>query len=229
MFRHGTAFTFANSRKDRFTVHRLKLFTAIAATALVTLGLSPAAPTANAQPGGLPPIGAEIPCSMYAANVPVRIHAATLSLDFRGGIKVRVEVNPDDPVRSVRLKVVGFRMEADLIDVGEIGIGKVIIEQNEVDVAPQSLLKLTQNFPPRYENLLVLNFTLTIDAIGGDRADVPLVLETRNPAVLIGNLTQFPPRGDLYRLQNPVDLVLPDAPDLTIATIDRFPVKVGGI
>ncbi len=56
----------------------------------------------------------------------------------------------------------------------------------------------------------------------------PLILTTKDPALLIGKLTQFPPKGDLYQLQNPVDLVLPDDADTTIATIEKFPVKVGG-
>lgn len=57
----------------------------------------------------------------------------------------------------------------------------------------------------------------------------PVILTTKDPAKLIGKLTQFPPRGDLYQLQNPVDLVMPDDPDTTIATIQKFPVKVGGL
>ncbi|AXB48191.1 hypothetical protein A4R43_00360 [Amycolatopsis albispora] len=68
---------------------------------------------------------------------------------------------------------------------------------------------------------------MTVDT--GARTHEPLVLTTKEPAQLIGRLTQFPPRGDLYRLQNPVDLVLPDNPDTTIATIERFPVKIGGL
>lgn len=70
--------------------------------------------------------------------------------------------------------------------------------------------------------------TITIDQPDDARSE-PLVLTTKDPALLIGKLTQFPPRGDLYQLQNPVDLVLPDDPDTTIATIQRFPVKVGGL
>ncbi|KAI8874368.1 hypothetical protein GQ42DRAFT_159843 [Ramicandelaber brevisporus] len=57
----------------------------------------------------------------------------------------------------------------------------------------------------------------------------PLVLTTKNPAKLVGQLTQFPPRGDLYQLQSPVELVLPDEPETTIATIEKFPVKMGGL
>ncbi|CAO3568993.1 unnamed protein product [Mortierella alpina] len=183
--------------------------------------------TACAQTG-LPPIGAEIPMSMLAINVPMRIRTSLVTVDFRGGMKQRVEFNPDDPTNSRRLRIVGFRMSAELPDNG----GTLTIEQNDIDVDAKSLLKLTQRFPPRYEQVTLLSFTLTIDqpderSLAKRRE--PLVLTTKDPMKLIGQLTQFPPRGDLYQLQNPVDLVLPDDPDTTIATIQKFPVKIGGL
>ncbi|KUM84455.1 hypothetical protein AQI88_41805 [Streptomyces cellostaticus] len=66
---------------------------------------------------------------------------------------------------------------------------------------------------------------MVIDQSGGE----PLILTTKAPAKLIGKLTQYPPKGDLYQLQEPVDLVLPDDPDTVIATIQKFPAKVGGL
>lgn len=192
------------------------------------------------QQTGLPPIGAEIPCSCLAINTPLQIRTALVSVDFRGGIKVRVDVNPDDPINSVRLRVVGHRVTAELPggDSAEQGGGTITIEQNDVDVDAKSLLKLTQKFPPRYEQTMVLSFTMTIDqpdgllrraGIRSRKAYEPLVLTTKEPGMLVGQLTQFPPRGDLYQLQNPIDLVLPDDPDTTIASIQKFPVKVGGL
>jgi len=199
-------------------------------------------PSAQASPQqtGLPPLGAEIPCSCLAINTPLQIRTSLVSVDFRGGIRVRVDVNPDDPLNSVRLRVVGHRVTAELPggDSADQGGGTITLEQNDVDVDAKSLLKLTQRFPPRYEQIMVLSFTMTIDqpdsllrraGIQSRKAYEPLVLTTKNPAQLVGQLTQFPPRGDLYRLQNPVDLVLPDDPDTTIATIQKFPVKVGGL
>lgn len=186
---------------------------------------------------GLPPIGAEIPMSGLAINTPLVIRTALVSVDFRGGIKVRVDVNPDDPVNSVRLRVVGFRMSAELPGGDTRQGGTITIEQSDVDVDAKSLLKRTQRFPPWFENVMVLSFTMTIDqpdalraaGVPANRLDEPLVLTTKDPAMLVGRLTQFPPRGDLYQLQNPVDLVLPDDEDTTIATIQKFPVKLGGL
>ena len=213
---------------------------AAAAAAVTAAGGLMAAGSGQAQAQtGLPPIGAEIPCSCLAINTPLQIRTALVSVDFRGGIKVRVDVNPDDPVNSVRLRVIGHRVTAELpATSGRQGGGTITIEQNDVDVDAKSLLKLTQKFPPRYEQIMVLSFTMTIDqpeellraaGIRSSMAYEPLVLTTKDPGMLVGQLTQFPPRGDLYQLQNPIDLVLPDDPDTTIATIQKFPVKVGGL
>lgn len=53
----------------------------------------------------------------------------------------------------------------------------------------------------------------------------PLVLSGKTEARLTGQIGAFPPKGDLYRLQNPVDLVLADSPDHTVATLERFPIR----
>ncbi|MGW2103088.1 hypothetical protein ACWCPX_36480 [Streptomyces olivaceoviridis] len=43
-------------------------------------------------------------------------------------------------------------------------------------------------------------------------------------------LTQFPPRGDLYTLAKPVDLVAQDGdPDKVLARITQFSAKTGGL
>ncbi|MDQ0994377.1 hypothetical protein [Streptomyces sp. V3I7] len=69
--------------------------------------------------------------------------------------------------------------------------------------------------------------TLTIENPGTaprGAAVEPLVLTTKNPAQLVGKLTQFPPKGDLTTLASPVDLV--DANNQVGATITSFPVTV---
>ncbi|MEV6825145.1 hypothetical protein [Amycolatopsis sp. NPDC051102] len=192
--------------------------------AVLLVGGASAAQAVTPRQTGLPPVGAEIPMSMLAINTPLQIRTALVSVDFRGGMKVRVEQNPDDPINSRRLRIVGFRMSAELP--GDDG-GTITLEQNDVDADAASMLKLTQNYPPRYEHILSLPFTMTIDQPDSRRE--PLVLVTKTPALLVGRLTQYPPRGDLHQLQNPVDLVLPDDPDTTTATIRKFPVKMGGL
>lgn len=92
----------------------------------------------------LPPIGAEIPSSMLAVNSELEVKGTTYHVDFRGGIKQRVDVNPNDPFNSVRLRTVGFKVSAE-ID-GE-KYSSVSFEQNDVDVDARSTLTVTQQFP----------------------------------------------------------------------------------
>jgi len=225
----------------------LKGAAAAAAVGGITAASFLNAPNAAAAPGApaapnplLPPIGAEIPCSCLAINTPLQIRTSVITVDFRGGIKVRVDVNPNDPVNSVRLRVVGHKVSAELPGAQSTGAsgGSITIEQNDVDVDPKSLLRITQSFPPKFEQIMVLSFTMVIEqpqamlamaGIKSSKAYEPLILTTKDPAKLIGSLTQFPPKGDLYQLQNPVDLIDLENPDTVVATIKQFPVKVGGL
>jgi hypothetical protein len=183
-----------------------------------------------ARPAALPPIGAEIPCSMLAINTPLTIRTSSVTVDFRGGIKFRVDVNPDDPQNSVRLRIIGHKVTAELPDArGRTRQGgSITIEQNDVDVDPKSLLTQTSQSPNRYDNTVVLDFTMTIDD-PSQREREPLVLVTKNQQILRATLNRFPPAGDLYQQQNPVELVLPDDPDTVVAVIEHFPVKIGGL
>ncbi|ORT55443.1 hypothetical protein [Streptomyces sp. CB03238] len=174
----------------------------------------------------LPRVGAEVPCSCYAANVPLKIRTSLVTVDFKGGIKVRVEAHPDEPAhKAVVLKVVGHEVSAE-----HENLGRITIKQDDSEATPDSLLKVVQHFPPQLSATMFLSFTLTIQSPpGATAAREPLVLRTKEPAVLQSpNLDRFPPDGDLYRLQNPIQLVSPDNLDDVIATIDKFPVSVGG-
>ncbi|MFD0692136.1 hypothetical protein [Actinomadura fibrosa] len=77
---------------------------------------------------------------------------------------------------------------------------------------------------------LPLSLKITLDkspCATGSRGYEPLVLTTKNPAQLVGKLTQFPPKGDVYRLQNPVDLVTED--DSTAAVLQDLNVDMDGV
>ncbi|MFC8914494.1 hypothetical protein ACGF5F_00505 [Streptomyces sp. NPDC047821] len=178
----------------------------------------------------LPSIGAEIPCSCYAANVPLKVRTALVNVEFKGGIKVRVETHPDQPPhKAVVLKVIGHKVEADHPE-----LGRITIEQENMEATPDSLLKIVQHFPPKLSATMFLSFKLTIErppgseGAGAMAAREPLVLRTKEPAKLLSpELSKFPPDGDFYRLENPIKLVHPDT-DQVVATIDKFPVRVGG-
>ena len=166
----------------------------------------------------LPPIGAEIPMSALAVDTPLQIRDEAVSVDFRGGLIVRVDVNSEDPHNSVKLCMLDYKWSAELPDSG----GRITIEQGDVDSNPQSRLRINQE--NQYEHLCVLSFIMTID-----RPDTePLILEAKSPATLIAKLRQYPPTGDLHTLQKPVDFATQDNP-ATVVTILQFPLKMGGL
>ncbi|MFG2349749.1 hypothetical protein [Streptomyces phaeochromogenes] len=149
------------------------------------------------MPSGLPPIGDEIPCNSLSINTPLQIGTEALTLDFRGGFKHRVDVNPDDPDdpddpdKSVCLRLIGLKYTAEITGEDYKAVGTVTIEQDEVDVESKSRLTLTQPFPPKYDCFLDLSLcSLTIERPEAD----PLVLFPKEGAqtTLIGRLTQYP-------------------------------------
>ncbi|MFE2879234.1 hypothetical protein ACFXG6_32740 [Streptomyces roseus] len=168
----------------------------------------------------LPPIGAEIPCSILAIGAILEYDGKTIPLDFRGGIKYRVDVNPDDPMYSVRLRIMGHKATAE----GPDGM-TFTIEQNDIDVDAKSLLRCTQQFPPKYEQVDVLSFTLVIDKPKSE----PAILTTKDPMRQVATLTQFPPKGDQYAIQSPVELIDLENPDEVVARLTSFTAKQGGL
>src|SRR5689334_2550615 len=99
-------------------------------------------------------------------------------------------------MRSVRLRLVGLKYSAEIPEGGT-----ATIEQTDVDATPKGLLKLTQQFPPKYECFYDLGTcALTIERPGSG----PLVLIPKAEATLVGQLTQYPPRGDLFQLNAPI-------------------------
>lgn len=168
----------------------------------------------------LPPIGAEIPCSMVAVDAKLEYDGNTLALDFKGGIKQRIDINPDNPTNSVRLRIVGFKMRADTESM------TVTIEQNDVDGDAESSLRITQQSPLRFEQIDVLPFAAAFERTDGG---APVVLTTKKPMVLIGQTTQFPPNGQLYQLKYPVELVAPEDQGTVVGRITVFNCKKGGL
>jgi len=224
------------TRARRSTSSRLLTIVFAAAAALTLCGTSSAQ---AAPPAGLPPLGSELHLGWDGAKVPLVTRFGVTTVDLTGDFTARIDSNPDDPINSVLTRLTGFRGTGQLPDArdGRQG-GTITIEQNDVDVDTKSLLRLTQRFPPKFEQIMVLSFTMTIDNPeslphqAGFRSPVasePLVLITEGSARLVGNLTSFPPTGSLYQLREPIKLGLKDHPNVTIAQLNQFPVTVGQI
>ncbi|WP_211234932.1 hypothetical protein [Glycomyces arizonensis] len=200
-------------------------------TVLVAAGAAGAAApdeTPEQIPPSLPAVGETFDLPMAMEGLELTINGRTVTTGpLQGNVTFKIEENPDPLTPSVLATPAGFKLSGQVEPDG----GTITIEQNDVAIDAKSVLKLTQQFPPRYEQVVSLPLSVTIDHPEASTAEQsePLVLTTKEPGQLVGSLTQFPPRGDVYQLENPIDLALPDDPNTTIATIDKFPVKVGGI
>lgn len=171
--------------------------------------------------GLLPPIGLEIPCSEYAVNVPFQMNVLGLvTLDFKGGIRHRIEANLPGGLGGVRMRIIGFEVSAD-----SPVLGKVTLSQADIDTTPLSLLEVIGNMPPRFRQTTFLDVTCTIEKPPG--GGPPLVLaNTKTMTLLNNNLTRFPPQGDVYQLQEPIDFAPVGSPSEVVACLQQYPVTV---
>lgn len=168
--------------------------------------------------GLVPPIGLEIPMSMYSINVPLQVNVLGLiQLDFKGGIKVRVEANLASGIGGSKLKIIGHELSAD-----SPVLGQVTLSQADIDTTPLSLLEAMSNMPPKFRWTLFADFTLTIEKPPG--GGPPLVLSNTKTATWINDsLTMFPPQGSVIQLQQPVDFAPVGMPDQVVATLLQMP------
>lgn len=212
---------------------RGRMVAAAAAGAMMTVlalaGVAGAAtPAEHPQQGPtLPAPGTSYDLGVLAADVPIAYRDARVSFpNVRGSVNFDIQpsIKLTDPLVAV---VKEFALK------GRIEQGTAItIEQ---DRTSESSLRLIPGDDPKLEHTMALDFTVTISnpppgMAPAEGSDLPLVLTTKNPAVLIGNLTQFPPQGDLYQLQDPIELVQANTTQgeaEVVATIKEFPLQIG--
>jgi hypothetical protein len=116
----------------------------------------------------------------------------------------------------------------------EQGVGEVTIEMSDTAVTPDSLLKMTSQSPPNWEHVIPLCIDITIERppselrpeAAAEQANEPLALTTRGPAHLIAKLSSFPPKGDLYGLQDPIGLTFGETPNGAVGELQGFSVIV---
>ncbi|GGP92406.1 twin-arginine translocation signal domain-containing protein [Streptomyces melanogenes] len=176
-------------------------------------------------PFPIPPIGVDIPCSCYAANVPLNINVlGVVNCDFKGGIDICVRAFTNN---VVELEIVGHKV------VCEIPGLRITIEQSDTQITPLSLLQINPGsglFPVPFPEMIVkLLFTLTIQQLdsSGNPTGTPTVLSTdpTNPAVLSsGALTSFPPTNQGYTLTKAIPLL--DQNGNQAGMLNGFPVNV---
>ncbi|MGA5192704.1 hypothetical protein [Streptomyces exfoliatus] len=153
--------------------------------------------------GGLPPIGVDIPCGMYAADVPLELNIlGTLTLDFRGGINVCVRTSNTE---GLVLEIQGFRVEADTSP-STPGAGTLLaLAMSNATITPLSVLQIREAGGPE----LLLHLSLTaevIDKATGETITTLATDPTKYATLRATNLTSFPPADQLCTLQEPVRL-----------------------
>jgi hypothetical protein len=216
----------------------------LAATATVanlavigSLAVQPAATATTSAPPQVKPLpaaGQETTLDMVATDVPIQVGGRTVTATFGGTLEVKAERNATDTTgRSMALRVVSFDMEADSAE-----LGKVKLAKTSAEATPTGLVEMAKYYPMTVRSTLVLDFTLTADRLPSTPSPVsngmqqavpagPLTLSTRKPAVLTSDaLVQFPPTDASFRLEEPIELVLPGSPGTVSATIHEFPAKV---
>lgn len=157
--------------------------------------------------------------SQYAVDVPLQVNVLGLiRLDFKGGIKVRVEGNIEGGLGGVKLRIIGHEYTAD-----SPVLGRVTLSQADIDTTPLGTLELIKNLPPTFRWRQFFDFTLTIEKPPG--GGPPLVLSnTKTAEIFNESLTVFPPQGSVLQLRAPVDLAPAGAPAQAVAQLQQLPI-----
>ncbi|CAM5571752.1 putative protein OS=Kitasatospora aureofaciens OX=1894 GN=GCM10010502_02870 PE=4 SV=1 [Kitasatospora aureofaciens] len=119
----------------------------------------------------------------------------------------------------MRVRVIGFGVTADTSDVGG-----VTIAQSNNDTAPLSLLEAVLDRTLRTTPFLDWTMSIEEPPGGGGRLELS---NTQTVALVNDHLTLFPPQGDVYQLQQPVDHTPAGGPaGQVVATLLQFPVTL---
>ncbi|UBU08490.1 hypothetical protein [Nonomuraea gerenzanensis] len=175
------------------------------AAAVVTAGTEALLPD-DASAAPLPPTGVDIPCSMYAADVPLKLNIlGALTLDFKGGINLLVRTSrPEGLVMEVR----GFRVEADTSP-STPGSGTLFaLALSEATLTPLSVMQASGGGGG--ELLVHLSLTMTvIDKATGETITAPATGPTKYATLRQSDVSSFPPVNASWRLHEPVQLLDP--------------------
>jgi hypothetical protein len=108
------------------------------------------------------------------------------------------------------------------------------VELDDQWLTPLSVLSPVVTGSDAWEHAMSLGLKVTITnppaawaRTAGVEQSEPIVLATKQPAVLVGALDSFPPRGDVYQLKNPVELVFAHDPGTPIGKLEKLPLTIG--
>jgi hypothetical protein len=169
----------------------------------------------------LPSVGVEVESDCRVSGAAVTLRSKPVLVDFGGECRIAVEAG--DGADAVATRLTGLRLTGELPDAGgpEDG-GTIVLELDEAAANTETgLLRPLPDVPSRFANDLVGACALTVH-----QPDSTVRAVARNPVRLSAARTAFPPSGDEYRLVEPVDFTLPEAPDVTIARVEELVVRL---
>ncbi len=209
---------------------------AVAATAGATLlavssAATAAATIATASTPAAGPVAAKLPVPNRALTTTVSVEDATLTVhgtqitvDLQGpaALVMRAPATGQTEARAAyKQQLTGTHPE----------LGRITVTTESTADSRVTYTSFSDSFPAKLD--LPSDVTVEIENAPGagtrNTAEEPLLLSTGAPGKLVGRLDAFPPQGEIFHLQNPIDLVVPDNPEKAIGSLDEFPVKVGGL
>lgn len=218
------------SKKKRTKVIRRVATGAVAATAVgvAVAGVALAAQRTDQAVPKLPAPGATFEVDLASKGLElVFVGQRVKTGPLKGKATFEVESNKGDP-SSVQTKIREFYLTSP----AKQGGVTIAVEPANRNVKDRSVLRHNRSESPKLQHTLKvpLNITVRYPEVLGLPADTeePLTLKAEEAAILVGTLSDFPPRGARYKLKETAELSLPGQPGNDLATIVKFPVKVEG-
>ncbi|MEU3749030.1 MULTISPECIES: twin-arginine translocation signal domain-containing protein [Streptomyces] len=166
----------------------------------------------------LPPPGTDVPVSMYAANVLLKLNTlGALTLAFKGGINLQVKTSKTD---GLVMEVQGFRMEADTSPSTPKSGTLITMAMSNMTTTPLSILQAASG-AGGLEMLIYLSLTVdVIDKATGQTTSMLATDPTTYATLKATDVKEFPPVDQLCKLQEPVQLY--DAQGHVAGTLEGF-------
>lgn len=218
------------SKKKRAKIIRRVATGAVAASAVgvAVAGVALAARRTEQTVPKLPAPGATIGVDLSSKGLELIFAGQRVKTGpLEGKAIFEIEPNRGDP-SSVQTKLSEFHLTSP----AKQGGVTIAIEPTTRNGKDQSVLRHNRSRSPMFEHELRVPLTITVgnpEALGlPAHTEESLTLTAEDPAILVGKLSAFPPKGARYRLEDATELSLPGQPTIAVATIVRFPVRVNG-
>jgi hypothetical protein len=166
----------------------------------------------------LPSEGDEFQIRCDTPDAELTLRAMPVKVRFTGDCTVRV--GAQESADGTTLELLSVALRAELPDAGGAEDGGTIeVRLKDTEAKSMGHLRASSS---QFDMLLVADLVATVRQPGGT-----IELGSAQPMQLWAHLDHFPPRGERCQLKTPVDLVVPDSPEVTVIQLQNLPLKVG--